>query len=215
MAAYDSDDTDDYDDLDHSVDVYHLETMMHVAVDRCDMDMVKLLLIYGADARLVRVKTTKGGDFLQGRRGSDMNEAQRCSAMRKFCHKLKGKAAAGKLGKREEVMDVYEILERADCDDEGKKQQIRALLASENIWLPEMVEDYPVDQGKALDIMYQVLGEVMPTPVIGIVAQYYYTRTVHDERSDAEELEAQDDVDGDDDDYDDEEEDDEDEEEDY
>ena len=159
---------------------------MHVTVDRCDIEMVKILLIYGADASLVRVKTRTRGKFLQGGyRGSDMDEKQRNRAMRAFCHGFKDKVGQ-KLEKHEEVLDVYQILDKTECADANKKKQIRALLASENIWFPELVEYYPVDQGRALEIMYQVLGKVMPTPMIGIVAQYYYTRTVHDEPSDNE-----------------------------
>merc|ERR1712129_93643 len=126
---------------------------------------------------LVRVKTRTRGEFLQNG-NCYIDEKERNSAMRAFCDGYQGKLGQ-KLEEHGEVVDVYEILDRTECDDANKKKQIRALLASENIWFPELVEYYPVNQGRALDTMYQVLGEVMPSPVIGIVTQYYYTRAVH------------------------------------
>ena len=71
------------------VKVYHLETMLHVAAGRCDMELVKMLLIYGADCTLKRVKTQVRGAFF-GEMGSDRyhdewSGQRRNAAIREFC----------------------------------------------------------------------------------------------------------------------------------
>jgi len=186
----DEDSKDDYDDYEEYADVYHFETMIHVAVERCDIEMIKLLLVYGADPNMVRVKSTTvwgQANFLMRLSGSDdyyvspperrrrisgMDEAQRCQAMREFCDKFKAKT---ELEKREEVLDVYQILERADCEDESVKKQIRSLLVSNRILFPELFEYYPRDQGKALIVIYESLEQALPEPIVGIIAKFFYT----------------------------------------
>ena len=144
--------------------------MLHVAVHRCNIEMIKILMIYGADLKLRRVKTTERPPFYQSRRKErdQGNEEDRDVAMRTFCDR------EWKSGPLQEALDIHQILERAKCGDQNVKKEIDALLRSESNWFPELLDLYPGDQGEALRFMYREWQSPLPLEVVSVIAQFYY-----------------------------------------
>eukprot|EP01083_Nonionella_stella_P253849 873126_1 len=103
---------------------------MHVATRKCDIEMIKLLLIYGGDITLCNFKI--------------QNPNVEYPEMRQwFNHKP-----------YESVKDVYKILEESTGDDKVKAQ-IKKIFDTKTRWFPQMLHFYPNNKGKALEAIME------------------------------------------------------------
>lgn len=157
-----------------TVYVYHYETMLHVAVRECDIEMIKILMVYGADTTLKRVRSRERASFHQGYgyggRGSrELSAKERKKVIQEFCEQATGQ------GDYEETLDLMQILQRAECKDVGVKKEIEKLLASNRNWFPELFDYYPMNQGPALKFMYEEWETPLPLDVVGIIAKFFYS----------------------------------------
>ena len=169
--------------------MYRLETLLHIAVEQCDIEMVKILLIYGADTSLRRVDTVdtwssaavprflqRGYVYSNEAADQDDNSAKEKSSihslLQSFCEQ------DFKPEDIHESVDVFTILERAECEDQNVKKEIAALLRSEKgNWFPELLDLYPGDEGKALRFMFKEWNTPLPLEVVKEIAQFYYSVT--------------------------------------
>ena len=161
--------------------MYRLRTLLHIAVEQCNIEMVKILLIYGADTSLrqIDVSYNKLPPFLQWIRilyRDDDSPEERSSIhflLQSFVDQALESADI-----RGESLDVYTILERAECEDQNVKKEIAAFLSSKRgNWFPELLDLYPGDQGKALRFMFREWNTPLPLEVIEEIAQFYYSVT--------------------------------------
>ena len=183
--------------------MYRFETLLHIAVEQCDIEMVKILLIYGADTSLKRINARKLPLFLQyryvdtyryeiddsddsdnsddrdDRDDQDDQDDASSEDMSSIHFKLQSFVdRALESGDIHESLDVFTILERAECGDQNLKKEIAALLRSEKgYWFPELLDLYPGDEGNALRFMFKEWNTPLPLEVIEEIAQFYYSVT--------------------------------------
>ena len=169
--------------------MYRLQTLLHIAVAHCNIEMVKILLIYGADTSLKRMDTvntwsrdglpqfiqyeyaySNDADDRDGPPPEDKNSIH--SLLQSFVDQ------DFESGDIHESVDVFTILERAECEDQNVKKEIAALLRSEKgYWFPELLDFYPEDQGEALRFMFKEWNTPLPLEVVEEIAQCYYSVT--------------------------------------
>eukprot|EP01084_Bolivina_argentea_P320232 555596_1 len=167
--------------LQDSEHVYHYETLIHVAVRECNIEMIKYLLIYGVcidDIYKIKTMISLRNSFHQqysGRSGQKYTEKERAKLMKEFHDNFVEKYKKSKqLGMYECVLSVYDILENVKCDD-NKKIEIKTLLQSEKRWFPELMDYYPNNMGKLLYIVGDVWCKNIPKAVTNLIIKYFYT----------------------------------------
>ena len=179
-----ADDDDDSDDprgdcyVERDVNVYNYKTIIHIAVEKCDIEMIKLLLIYGADTSLCHIVTESravSGRMFRRKGGDKEKVKERDELMREFHDKfMNNYRKTEKLKMYEEVNDVYKILENAGCKDKKTKESIEKVLKSNSKWFPDMLEYYPNNMGPSLSIIMDVLTETIPVEITNIIIDYFY-----------------------------------------
>jgi len=177
-------DEDEWDDprsgyyVNPHVNMNNYETCMHAAVAKCDLEMIKLLLIHGADISLCKLKTKSGagGGYGFGRRDKNTDRNQ---AMRTFhdAYMKTRKATENKpmsTNEYDRMQSVYDILAESKKGGEDVKAQIRRIFDTRSIWFPEMLSYYPNKMGEALKVIIDSLKEELPEVMINIVIEYFY-----------------------------------------
>ena len=167
--------------------MYRLQTLLHIAVAQCNIEMVKILLIHGADTSLRRMDTvntwSRDGlpqfiqmEYIYSDDADDQDDSPP-EEMSSIHFKLQSFVDQDfKSGDIHESVDVFTILERAECEDQNVKKEIAALLSSEKgHWFPELLDFYPGDQGEALRFMLKEWNTPLPLEVIEEIAQCYYS----------------------------------------
>merc|ERR1719361_2164568 len=164
------DEYDDYyssDEDDKGDGCFFYGTLLHAAVQWCDVEMLTLLLIHGADRTLRSVKSQKKFYHTTWER-KDSRDAQ----MREF---IAGRVEDSQSDRPTSVSwDVFQILEKSKGDQSVKKE-IDALLRTDNIWFPEYLEYYPQGQREALQFMFEEWDTPLPMDVVAFIGQYYYS----------------------------------------
>ena len=149
-------------------------------MEQCDIEMVKILLIYGADTSLRRINSRELPLFLEYRYSDPYEEDDPSPEDKNSIHSLLQAFVDQDFESRDihESVDVFTILERAECGDQNVKKEIAALLRSERgNWFPELLDLYPGDQREALRFMFKEWNTPLPLEVIEEIAQFYYSVT--------------------------------------
>ena len=160
--------------------VYRFETLLHIAVEQCDIEMVKILLIYGADTSLRRINSRELPPFLEYGYCDWDEEHDPSPEDRNSIHSLLQAFVDQDFESRDihESVDVFAILERAKRGDQNLKKEIAALLRLERgNCFPELLDLYPGDEGEALRFMFKEWNTPLPLEVIEEIAQFYYSVT--------------------------------------
>lgn len=163
--------------VDRCVNVYNFKTTIHIAVEKCDIEMLKLLLIYGGDTSLYYIVTQGGygGGGRWGRRWQKSGGKTRDVLMREFHDGfIKEYKKTSELKMYQEVEDVFEILKKAHCKDDKIKSTIEKILKSGTKWFPEMIEYYPNNMGEALSVIISALENTLPVEITNIIIDYFY-----------------------------------------
>ena len=156
------------------VNLYNYETTMHVAVRKGNLEMIKLLLIYGADISLCNVKTKQGYSRSSFRPKKGKVRDGRSTSMRSWYDGFMAKYnETGKLAEFESVKDVFQILKEAKVEEKVKKQ-IKKIFVTKSIWFPDMIELYPNNMGHALSVIMESLSDDIPEEIINIIIEYFY-----------------------------------------
>eukprot|EP01083_Nonionella_stella_P253848 873125_1 len=125
---------------------------MHVATRKCDIEMIKLLLIYGGDITLCNFKIQNPN--VESREMGQMGQWYTCT---QFMAKYDtGATRFNRFNHKpyESVKDVYKILEESTGDDKVKAQ-IKKIFDTKTRWFPQMLHFYPNNKGKALEAIME------------------------------------------------------------
>ena len=161
----------------------YCNTLLHIAVQQCNIEMVKILLIYGADTSLRRISWSDDNlpTFLEDQYADPYEEDDHSPEKKSSIHSLLQSfvdQASESADIHQSVDDIFTVLEKTQCGDENVKKEIAALLRSEKgYWFPELLDLYPGDEGKALRFMFREWITPLPLEVVEEIAEFYYSVT--------------------------------------
>ena len=174
-------------DEDFSVMEYFCnQTLIHVAAKKCDIKMIKLLLIYGCDINIKLLKLTAlyHSDYenieslaQKLKQKYEMHISPQQTDNCRGNSKLKLK-----LDEHESITSVFDILETPSFDrrfkyrcagDQSAIEKIFKLLESGKRWFPEMIEYYPNYLAVLIKQITQNLQSTFPTQVLNIIIDHF------------------------------------------